>query len=71
LQANLAIQFIRCNSDGQLKYALCNAPEGIPFSELCKASIMRWPIEQCFKEGKGQTGMDHSNIALGQLGIAI
>jgi SRSO17 transposase len=51
--------FIRRNSDGQLKYALSNAPENIPFSELCKASIMRWPIEQCFKEGKDQIGMDH------------
>jgi SRSO17 transposase len=51
--------FIRRNSDGQLKYALSNSPEDIPFSELCKASTMRWPIEQCFKEGKGQIGMDH------------
>ncbi|RZB35653.1 MAG: hypothetical protein SRB2_02950 [Desulfobacteraceae bacterium Eth-SRB2] len=51
--------FIRRNSDGQLKYALSNAPEDIPFSELCKASTMRWPIEQCFKEGKYQIGMDH------------
>jgi len=51
--------FIRRNADGQLKYALSNAPEDIPFSELCKASTMRWPIEQCFKEGKDQIGMDH------------
>lgn len=51
--------FIRRSSDRQLKYALSNAPEDIPFSELCKASTMRWPIEQCFKEGKDQIGMDH------------
>lgn len=51
--------FIRRNSDGQQKYALSNAPEDIPFSELCTASTMRWPIEQCFKEGKDQIGMDH------------
>ncbi len=51
--------FIRRTSDGQIKYALSNAPEDIPFSELCKASVMRWPIEQCFQEGKGQIGMDH------------
>lgn len=51
--------FIRRNSDGQLKYAFSNAPEDISFSELCKASTMRWPIEQCFKEGKDQIGMDH------------
>jgi len=51
--------FIRRHADGQLKYALSNAPEDIPFPELCKASTMRWPIEQCFKEGKDQIGMDH------------
>jgi SRSO17 transposase len=51
--------FIRQNSDGQLKYALSNAPEDIAFSQLCMASTMRWPIEQCFKEGKDQIGMDH------------
>jgi SRSO17 transposase len=51
--------FIRRNSDGQLKYALSNAPEDMPFSELCEASTMRWPIEQCFREGKDQIGMDH------------
>ena len=25
---------------------------------MVKASTMRWPIEQCFQEGKGQVGMD-------------
>ena len=51
--------FIRRNSDGQIKFAISNAPEDIPFTELCTASTMRWPIEQCFKEGKDQIGMDH------------
>ena len=23
-----------------------------------KASVMRWPIEQCFQDGKSQVGMD-------------
>lgn len=51
--------FIRRNSDGQIKFAISNAPEDIPFRKLCTASTMRWPIEQCFKEGKDQIGMDH------------
>lgn len=51
--------FIRRRPDGTIKYALSNAPEDTPFSELCKASVMRWPIEQCFQEGKGNIGMDH------------
>ena len=49
--------FIRRNQDGQKKYAVSNAPENIPFSELCEASTMRWPIEQCFEEGKSHLGM--------------
>jgi hypothetical protein len=30
----------------------------ISLSELIKASIIRWPIEQCFEEGKEQLDMD-------------
>jgi SRSO17 transposase len=51
--------FLRKNTDGQIKYAISNTPKQIPFAELIKASTMRWPIEQCFQEGKGQLGMDY------------
>jgi SRSO17 transposase len=51
--------FLRRSPDGQIKYALSNAPKDIPFSKLCQAATLRWPIEQCFEEGKGQVGMDH------------
>lgn len=50
--------FFRKNNDGEIKYAVSNAPKEMPLPELMKASIMRWPIEQCFEEGKGQVGMD-------------
>jgi len=50
--------FIRKNADDQIKFAVSNAPEDIPFSELCEASMMRWPIEQCFQEAKSHLGMD-------------
>jgi len=49
--------FLRRSADGQIKFALSNAPEDIPFKELCKASLMRWPIEQCFQDGKSHLGM--------------
>jgi SRSO17 transposase len=49
--------FIRRNQDGQIKYAISNAPADTPFSDLCEASTMRWPIEQCFEEGKSHLGM--------------
>jgi SRSO17 transposase len=51
--------FIRKYPDGELKYALSNAPKDIPFEELVRASTLRWPIEQCFQEGKEELGMDH------------
>lgn len=51
--------FLRKNADGQIKYAFSNAPKQIPLAKLIKASTMRWPIEQCFKEGKSQLGMDY------------
>jgi SRSO17 transposase len=51
--------FLRKNADGQVKFAISNAPKNISMAELIKASTMRWPIEQCFNEGKDQVGMDY------------
>ncbi len=51
--------FLRKDMDGQVKYSISNAPKDIPMAELVKASTMRWPIEQCFHEGKDQVGMDY------------
>jgi SRSO17 transposase len=50
--------FMRRMEDGQIKFAFSNAPESMPLSGLCEAAIMRWPIEQCFQDGKSQVGMD-------------
>jgi SRSO17 transposase len=50
--------FIRTTPDGKTKFSFSNAPIDMPLSEMCRASVMRWPIEQCFEEGKGQLGMD-------------
>ncbi len=51
--------FIRQREDGEIRYSVSNAPSDIDEDELCKASIMRWPIEQCFNEMKSELGMDH------------
>lgn len=50
--------FMRRTTDGQIKYAFSNAPEDITFSEMSMASTMRWPIEQCFQDGKSHLGMN-------------
>lgn len=48
---------IRVHQDGKVKYAFSNAPETMPYEELFKASCMRFPVEQCFQEGKTHLGM--------------
>jgi len=49
--------FLRRTEDGQLKYAFSNAPADTPLAALCRAATLRWPIEQCFQDGKSQVGM--------------
>lgn len=51
--------FIRhCPESKEIKYFLSNAPENIPLEKMSRVCILRWPIEQCFKEGKSEIGMD-------------
>jgi SRSO17 transposase len=50
---------IRRLEGGKLKYYFSNAPKDIPHEELRRALLMRWPIEQCFEDGKRYLGMDH------------
>ena len=50
---------MRRDTDGKLKYAFSNASADIAWEELARAVSMRWPIEQCFLEGKKHLGMDH------------
>ena len=51
--------FLRRTDEGQIKYAVSNAPADTPLAALCRAATLRWPIEQCFQDGKSQVGMDH------------
>jgi len=49
----------RSLNDGEVKYSWSNAPTDIPFKEMVRVSGLRHPIEQCFREGKSEIGMDH------------
>jgi len=51
--------YIRKHENGEIKYAVSDAPEGIAIEELDRAATLRWPIEQCFEECKGFLGMSH------------
>jgi SRSO17 transposase len=50
---------LRNDADGQIKYALSNAPEDLAMLEFVRVSRARWPIERCFQEDKSQLGLDH------------
>jgi SRSO17 transposase len=46
----------------ELKYYVSNAPADTPLAELVRVCGMRWPMESCFEEGKGELGMDHYEL---------
>jgi SRSO17 transposase len=46
----------------EVKYYLSNAPADTPLAELIRICGMRWPIECCFEEGKGELGMDQYEL---------
>lgn len=45
--------------EGEMKYAFSNAPEDTAPETFARVSTLRWPIEQCFQEGKSFLGMGH------------
>ena len=51
--------YARKLDDGTIKYALCNESADASKQEVRKPALMRWSIEQCFKECKDYLGMDH------------
>ena len=50
---------LRRLEDGQLKYYLSNASARVAKGTLWGTLVRRWPIEQCFEDGKKHLGMDH------------
>jgi SRSO17 transposase len=55
----------RCVKDkDDIAYYLSNAPEDIAISRLAQVATARWTIEQCFRESKGETGLDEYEVRL-------
>jgi SRSO17 transposase len=50
---------LRRLADGRMKYYLSNASAYATQKTLWDALVRRWPIEQCFEDGKKHLGMDH------------
>ncbi len=51
--------YVRQLEDGSLKYSLTNAQSSCTLEEIRKPALLRWSIEQCFKELKDYLGIDH------------
>jgi SRSO17 transposase len=45
-----------------LAYILVFAPTGTTLQEIVKAIGMRWTVEQCFEEGKGEVGLNEYEV---------
>jgi SRSO17 transposase len=42
--------------------SITNAPPETPLRTLARVADVRWPIEQCFEEAKGEMGLDHYEV---------
>ncbi|MDR1533987.1 MAG: IS701 family transposase [Planctomycetota bacterium] len=51
--------YARRMEDGSIKYSLCNESMDATKDMVRKPALMRWSIEQCFRECKESLGMDH------------
>jgi SRSO17 transposase len=45
-----------------LAYYLADAPATTPLAVLAQVAASRWPVEQCFEEAKGETGLDQYEV---------
>ena len=48
----------------EVAYYLSNAPRHTPLVTLAQVATSRWSIEQCFREAKGQAGLDEYEVRL-------
>lgn len=45
-----------------LAYYFAHAPADTPLRTLAQVAAQRWPVEQCFEEAKGETGLDQYEV---------
>jgi SRSO17 transposase len=54
--------YVRKLDDDSLKFAVSNESAEASIEAIRKPALMRWGIEQCFKECKDNLGMDHYEV---------
>ena len=47
---------------GEVAYYVCYGPAGTTLEELAGVAGIRWAIEECFEEAKGQVGLDQYEV---------
>ena len=52
-----------CDPD-DLAFFYCHAPGPVSLPILVKVAGKRWPVEECFQQGKGQAGLDQHQLRL-------
>jgi SRSO17 transposase len=48
----------KISDPADLAFFYCHAPGLVSVSILIRVAGKRWPVEECFQQGKGQTGLD-------------
>ena len=55
--------FRRSKSDPtEIRAYICYAPHGTPAQKLVETAGIRWTVEMCFKESKGEVGLDQYEV---------
>ena len=52
----------RSLDDGELAYYVCYGPQSTTLAELVRVAGIRWTIECCFQQAKGEAGLDHYEV---------
>jgi len=52
----------RSLADGELAFYVCYGPAGATLAELVAVAGVRWTVECCFQQAKGETGLDHYEV---------
>jgi SRSO17 transposase len=50
------------SDQGEMAYYLSNAPLATPLLQLAQVASLRYTVEQCIKEAKGETGLDEYEV---------
>ena len=54
----------KISDPADLAFFYCHAPGLVSLSILIKVAGKRWPVEECFQQGKGQAGLDQHQVRL-------